>query len=281
MYNEFSPLNPASHIPAATSRKIEFVLTDIDDTLTTHGLMPAVAYEAIENLFVAGIKVIPVTGRPAGWCDMIARQWPVSAVVGENGALYYRYHNDTRRMSRFYAVDEPMRTTHKRRLDAIATRVLREVPGARIAADQAFRVTDLAIDFAEDCGPLEDEDVEQITRIFADAGATAKVSSIHVNGWFGDHDKLTTSQLLLEREFQVKVELPEQRETILFVGDSPNDEPMFRFFENSVGVANFSRYADLVDHAPRWLTTACGGEGFRELVDILLSGRDPGRRSKS
>ncbi len=94
--------NPLPWPPAALAR-LRGLLCDIDGTITSDGRLSASAYAALEALQSAGLLVIPVTGRPAGWCDLIARFWPVAAVVGENGAFYFRYDHATHRMTRRYA----------------------------------------------------------------------------------------------------------------------------------------------------------------------------------
>ena len=170
------------------------MFTDIDDTLTTEGSLPACAYNALEALTKAGIHVAPITGRPAGWCDMIARLWPVAGVVGENGAFYFSYDRDQKKMIRAYDTDELTRTSDRKRLDNIAERILTEVPGCAISVDQTFRDTDLAIDIAEDVPELDEPSVLRVKEIFEEEGAVAKVSSIHVNGWYGTYSKLTMSR---------------------------------------------------------------------------------------
>ena len=264
-------LRPIAELPAGERRSIRAVLTDIDDTLTDHGRLPARAYEALERLRQAGLVVIPVTGRPAGWCDMIARFWPVDAVVGENGAFYFRYEPGSRRMIRRYAKNLWQRQEDRTRLTEIGEEILATVPGAAIAADQAYREADLAIDFCEDVPPLPASAVDRIVALFQRNGATAKISSIHVNGWFGSYDKLTMSRLLLREVFDIDMDAA--RNQIVFVGDSPNDAPMFGFFPNAVGVANVFACRDRLDAEPAWVTQKPGGEGFAELVDILLVGR--------
>ncbi|MEJ5358462.1 MAG: HAD-IIB family hydrolase [Desulfobacterales bacterium] len=256
--------------PADAKRGVRFVLTDIDDTLTLNGRLPAAALEAMERLEAAGLCVIPVTGRPAGWCDHIARMWPVAAVVGENGAFYFRYRRAERRMERRWAKAEDERRSDRARLEAIRRRVLAEVPGCAVAADQAYREADLAIDYGEDVPPLPATAVARIVRIFEDAGARAKVSSIHVNGWFGSYDKLSMTGLLFAEVFSKSLE--EAAREAVFIGDSPNDQPMFARFPHSVGVANIRRFADALHHPPRWVTRQEGGLGFCEMAAILLSG---------
>ncbi len=264
-------LRPLSEFPAEARRRVRVVLSDIDDTLTLDGRLPAAAYAAMERLRQAGLLVVPVTGRPAGWCDLIARLWPADGVVGENGAFYFYYDEARRKMVRRYWKDEAAREADRRRLEELRARILAAVPGARVAADQAFRVADLAIDVREDVEPLPTADVDRIVALFEAAGATARVSSIHVNGWFGEYDKLAMTRIMLAEVHGL--DLDAAGETVVFVGDSPNDATMFRHFPNSVGVANIADFAGRLAALPRWVTAARGGYGFAELADALLAAR--------
>ena len=245
------------------------MLLDIDDTLTTGGRLTAAAYGALEDLSRRGLRVIPVTGRPAGWCDLIARFWPIDAVVGENGAFYFRYDRQARVMTRQFWLSVEEREKARRRLDRLAAEILAAVPGARIAADQLYRVADLAIDYAEDTGPLPSADMDRIVALMHAAGASAKISSIHVNGWFGDWDKLAMTRRLFREAYGV--DLDHQREMVAFIGDSPNDEPMFAYFPLSVGVANIRRYLPRLNSPPAYVTEGAAGGGFVEFAEVLLS----------
>ena len=246
------------------ARGVRAVLLDIDDTLTTDGRLTAQAYAALERLQGAGLRVVPVTGRPAGWCDHIARMWPVDAVVGENGAFYFFY--DSNRLHKRFHDSASARAEKRARLEAIAARILAAVPGCALASDQPYRETDLAIDYCEDVAPLPLAAAERIATLMREAGLTAKVSSIHVNGWFGDYDKLAmTRRLFAER---LGIDLGTANREVVFVGDSPNDAPMFAFFEKSVGVANVRRF-DLPNE-PKYVTRAPAGTGFAELAEHLL-----------
>ncbi|MBI4803737.1 MAG: HAD-IIB family hydrolase [Desulfovibrio sp.] len=261
-------MRPLEQMPPDVRRAVRFVLTDIDDTLTSEGRLPAVSYQALETLHASGMTVVPITGRPAGWCDLIARMWPVDGVVGENGAFYFRYDVTSRRMIRRYFKDERQRRYDTALLQELEEKILAAVPGAAVSADQAYREADLAIDFCEDVPQLPHADILRIQKIFEQAGARAKISSIHVNGWFGDYDKLTMTRAFFSEI--LNLDLDAVRETVVFAGDSPNDSPMFGYFPNSVGVANVQDFASDLECPPAWITRARGGDGFAELARTLL-----------
>ena len=264
-------MTPLAEFPVEERSRIRGVLTDIDDTLTTHGRLFAAAYGALERLQGAGLLVIPVTGRPAGWCDHIARMWPVDAVVGENGAFWFRHDAKAGKLLKRYIVGDDERRSRAKRLMEIGKRVLAAVPGCAIASDQPYRESDLAIDFREDVPELRREAVARIVEIMEDEGLTAKVSSIHVNGWFGGYDKLSTTKRMMLEDFGIDIE--RHRDEFVFAGDSPNDQPMFAFFPNAVGVANVLEMADLMSDFPRWITPSAGAAGFAELADALIPTR--------
>ncbi|MFQ5467057.1 MAG: HAD family hydrolase [Kiloniellaceae bacterium] len=251
--------------------RIRVVLCDIDDTLTWEGRLGSDAFGALDSLHRRGLIVIPITGRPAGWCDHMARMWPVDGVVGENGAFWFRYDDKARKMSRRYWRTHTERRDDRIKLDRIRQRVLKEVPGAGVASDQAYREADLAIDFREDVDPLPMSDVKRIVEIFESEGAVAKISSIHVNGWFGDYDKLAMTRRALGEVFRIHIDATP--EVVAFVGDSPNDSPMFAFFPLSVGVANVRDFEAQLSAKPAWITKRPGGFGFADFAASLLDAR--------
>jgi HAD superfamily hydrolase (TIGR01484 family) len=264
-------MKPLAEFPIEARGRVRGVLTDIDGTLTTHGRLFAKAYTALERLQAAGLLVIPVTGRPAGWCDHIARMWPVDAVVGENGAFWFRHDAKAGRLVKRYVIAREERLRRGKRLFEIAAKILAEVPGCAVSTDQAYREADLAIDFREDVRELPREAIDRIVEIMEGEGLTAKVSSIHVNGWFGDYDKLSTTRLMMREDFGV--DLDREREDFVFAGDSPNDQPMFAYFPHAVGVANVLEMADLMTDFPAWITEAAGAAGFAELAEALIPTR--------
>ena len=264
-------MRPLSEFPAAQRRAVRFVLSDIDDALTVDGCVPGAAVGAMERLREAGLGVILVTGRPAGWCDAIAYMWPVHSVVGENGAFYFHFDEGRKKMLRRYSKSAAERAVDRRRLEELEARILDAVPGAAVAADQAYREADLAIDYREDVPPLPRAEVDRIVKIFEAAGAHVKVSSIHVNGWFGDYDKLAMTRIMFGE--LLGRDLDAVRETVVFAGDPPNDASMFAYFPHSVGIANVSDFAGRLAAEPTWATEGRGGYGFAELAEALLEAR--------
>lgn len=261
-------MKPFVQLPGEVKKNIRYVLTDIDDTLTLDGRLPAVVFSAMEALRAAGIGVVPITGRPAGWCDHIARMWPVDGVVGENGAFYFVCDEARRKMRRHYWKPDGLRRSDRDKLRRLERKILAEVPGCGVSADQAYREADLAIDFCEDVVPLPMADVARIESLFQQAGARAKISSIHVNGWFGEYDKLAMTRRLFQEIFGH--DLDDVRDQVIYTGDSPNDQPMFAYFPHAVGVANVKDFQDQMTDLPTWITEQPGGFGFAEMVEQLL-----------
>jgi HAD superfamily hydrolase (TIGR01484 family) len=246
--------------------RIRGLLFDIDETLTTEGKLTAEAYAALERLKDAGKLLVPVTGRPAGWCDHIARMWPVDAVVGENGAFYFHFAEG--RLHKRFQDPSAARADKRARLRVVGESILAAVPGCALASDQAYRETDLAIDYCEDVEPLPLEAAERIAALMRAGGLTARISSIHVNGWFGNYDKLAMTRKLFDERFGL--EPGSAKREVVFVGDSPNDAPLFAYFDHSVGVANVRRFAGRMEAEPKYVTEAASGAGFAELAAHLL-----------
>ena len=247
------------------------VFFDIDDTFTTKGKIPSAAFDALWRLKNSGIKLVPITGRPAGWCDHIARMWPVDGVVGENGAFYFWMDENKGKLLKRFLDPEEVRRTKRHQLDVIREQILASVPGAAVSSDQPYRETDLAIDFTEDVPTLEWKDIEKICRIFEQHGAQYKISSIHVNGWFGRYDKLSMTKQFVQERWNMDLDTVKNR--FVFCGDSPNDEPMFAYFPYSAGVRNVLLCADHMIHLPAFIADSDGGQGFAEIADVILQCR--------
>ena len=270
-------------------RGITGVLTDIDDTLTTEGVITPDALAALADLKAAGLPVIAVTGRPVGWSRPFALAWPVDSIVAENGAvaLYretdpekaeFEHEKDLRpneyvrkQLSKRYQQGERERRENFACMHRVAARVLREVPGTQLAQDSAGRETDIAIDHSE-FTQLSPAHIGDVLRIMRSESMTASVSSIHINGWFGTHNKLQGARWavreLLGRDLDAEIA------QWVFVGDSTNDELMFEAFPNSVGVANVRRFEAQLESLPRYITDGERGAGFSEVAAAVLAARD-------
>jgi HAD superfamily hydrolase (TIGR01484 family) len=264
-------MTPIRSFPGDIARNLFGVFFDIDDTFTTHGKIPGSAFQALWSLKASGIRIVPITGRPAGWCDHIARMWPVDGVVGENGALYFWYDETGAKIGKRFIEPDDIRRENRRRLEMIGEEILASVPGTAIASDQLYRETDLAIDYCEDVPALGWEEVQKICDLFTQHGAKSKISSIHVNGWFGDYDKLKMTRVFVQERWGMDPD--EVRERFLFCGDSPNDEPMFQYFPHTAGVKNILRFAERMNHLPAFVANREGGEGFAQIVKTILSRR--------
>ncbi|MDR2536134.1 MAG: HAD-IIB family hydrolase [Treponema sp.] len=266
-------MKPIQEMTSLEARNIRFVLVDIDDTLTQHGKLLPSSYKALWNLKAAGLKVIPVTGRPAGWCDLIAREWPVDGVIGENGALaLWEEPQPQGGLPRLKAEYHPeaVRNDHPT-LKRIQDRAFQEMPELRLAKDQFARLFDIAIDFAEEEPVLSLEDAQRVQSIAIEEGAVAKVSSIHINIWMGTYNKLSMTERFLIRRFNWIPGIGDKE--ALFIGDSPNDEPMFVRFPLTCAVANIRRYESLIQHFPMFVASKeCGG-GFAEIAETILAKR--------
>ncbi|CAN5417842.1 HAD-IIB family hydrolase [soil metagenome] len=259
-------------LPVALDGDFIGVFTDIDDTLTTEGAVTGDALQALAQLKAAGLHVVPITGRPVGWSVPFATQWPVDAIVAENGAVALQRNvgSDGGGIHKLYQQDAPTRNANYARMQQVAARVLREVPGTALAQDSPGRETDIAIDHSE-FTHLPQAAIDAALRIMRSEGMTATVSSIHINGWFGSHNKLEGARWIVRTLFGR--ELDAEKARWLFVGDSTNDELMFGFFPTSVGVANIRRFEAQLVHKPVYVTQGKRGAGFAEVARAVLAAR--------
>jgi HAD superfamily hydrolase (TIGR01484 family) len=255
-------MKPFADLDAATARRVVGVFTDIDDTLTANGRVEPAAYRALCDAFAAGLRVVPVTGRPGGWAEVLASLWPVDAVVAENGGLYVRA--DGRHV---YWDPDDRRAAHEVRLATLAREVCARLPFARVVDDQPLRRVDVAFDVGEH-QTLTPDQIGELVAAIESHGARSLVSTVHAHAFFGDHDKAAMLLRLARDEWGDSPSVA--RERYLFVGDSPNDQAAFAAFPLSVGVANVSRFVPRLDPPPTYVTTRPRGAGFAELIDRLL-----------
>ena len=274
-------MQPLALWPGPTRQRIFGVLTDIDDTLTTDGAITPEALAALADLKAAGLHVIAITGRPVGWSEPFAASWPVDSIVAENGAVALLPKNiDKNSLQRFpvkreqlpkiYQQDAAARAANYARMQQVLADIEARVPGARRATDSAGRETDIAIDHSE-FTQLPQAAIDACVAIMRAAGMMATVSSIHINGWYGAHNKLEGARWIV-RELLGR-DLDAELSHWVYVGDSTNDQLMFEHFENSVGVANIARFVPQLTHLPRYVTQGERGAGFAELARAILAAR--------
>ena len=276
-------LRPLTEWPAPVPGQLLGILTDIDDTLTTDGAITPDALQALGALKASGLQVIPITGRPVSWSEPFAATWPVDAIVAENGAVALQRsaevfdqksllpnHSKREQLSKIYQQDAATRAANYANMQQVLAQIEREVPGARRATDSPGRETDIAIDHSE-FTHLPQDAIDHAVRIMRDAGMNATVSSIHINGWFGAHNKLEGARWIVRELFGRNLDAEIDR--WVYVGDSTNDQVMFEHFPHSVGVANIARFVPQLTHRPRFVTQGERGAGFAEVARAVLATR--------
>ncbi len=250
-------------------KEIKIIFFDIDDTFSSHGQISAEAYNALWLLKKSGLILVPVTGRPAGWCDMIARMWPVTAVVGENGAFYMMMKKG--KLEKKYLEPAATRLQNQKKLLKLRQALQKKYKNLSFASDQLYREFDLAIDYCEDVKPWKEAEVAKLIEFCRDKGAIAKLSSIHVNTWFGQYDKLTCVKKFISEELKITEKSALTKS--VYLGDSPNDEPFFKAFPLTIGVANVRKFLKNMTHPPLYITKAEAGLGYTEFAKRLLAAR--------
>ncbi len=273
-------MRPLDTWPREARHQIIGVFTDIDDTLTTDGAITPDALQALHDLKAAGLHVIAITGRPVGWSEPFALEWPVDAIVAENGSValfkdnslsqisHSPLHNVRGMLSKSYQLDASIRTENFARMQQVLALVEREVSGVKRSTDSPGRETDIAIDHSE-FTQLPPAQIAKVVQIMQSEGLQATVSSIHINGWIGDHNKLQGAHWIVRELFQR--DLAHEMHRWAYVGDSTNDQLMFEAFENSVGVANIARFLAELKHLPSYVSQGERGAGFAEVAVLLNS----------
>lgn len=248
---------------------IRAVFSDLDDTLTDDGKIHPQTYDCLWRLKEQGFWTVIVSGRPAGWADTLMRLWPIDHMIFENGAGIAE--RDGKKVRLRFIAPPQIRAQKREQLTRVFTELKAAFPDIKTATDQFCRLHDQTIDYHEEPPFLDDSSVELIMdRLARVPGLTAKLSSIHINFWFGSYTKVTACEKLLAAEGAGR---NVERDSVAFVGDSPNDEPLFEFFPNAVGVANIAGFLGRMKHKPRFITSARGGHGFQQIANALLSTR--------
>lgn len=246
-------------------KSVDWVLTDVDDTLTWEGKLPPESLIALNNLQQAGIKVVAVTGACAGWCDHIAQLWPVDAVLGENGAFILEKKNGYLTIQADLSLERLKQQQERLKLEVLE--ILKDYPELNLTLDQSYRLCEVSIDIGQNRPRVDDHIVDEITRKIHTLGAHATASSIHINAWYGEHSKKVTSLRYLKERGLTASDIEDR---CCYVGDSLNDQYMFATLPKSVGVANIEHYWDKLITLPPIVMTKPGGYGFAEFAQQLL-----------
>jgi HAD superfamily hydrolase (TIGR01484 family) len=255
-----------STAPDKTFHSVRFVLTDMDETLTYQGRLSAATYTALEQLQTVGIKVIPVTAAPAGWCDQMARMWPVDGVIGENGGLFFRRTPNGHGIVRTFWHEQDQLSEVRDTLHAIGRRVQEQIPEATYADDQPFRLTSLAFAQPQDKGVAQ-----RLVEALRAEGAETTINNLWILGWLGGYDKLAMTRRVMTETFGIDIDT--DRGAVLYTGDSTNDAPMFGFFHHTVGVSTVRQYLSDLPKPPKWITAGPGGTGFVEAAEAVIADR--------
>lgn len=255
-------------ISEADLQRVEAVFTDVDGTLTSHDRLASGTIAAIERLDAAGVKVVLVTGRSAGWGECWARTLPVHGVIVENGGMYFA--REGARTVKRYVQSAAERDRNRLKLRNDVQAAMAAVEGARLSSDSAWREIDLAIDYNEEVR-LGGEAAGRLEAFLHVRDVQAVRSSVHVNCWIGGFDKATTVRQFLRDEWNVEPREGDDR--FVYAGDSFNDAPLFAAFPLSVGVANVVDVLDRIDSPPKFVTPSREGAGFRELAEAILARR--------
>lgn len=248
----------------STFAHIRYVLTDVDDTLTFRGKLSAETYNALERLRDAGLRLIPVTAAPAGWCDLMVRMWPIDAVIGENGGFYSVERSGT--VERVFWLDDIGRKHSDKFLQGLKEQIARLGLPVKLSADQPFRLTSVSWD-----RPDEQSTTFDVLTQLRTAGASATANSIWIIAWMGGYTKLSMAKKMMSETF--KIDIDNALDQVLYIGDSLNDEPMFKHFPYSVGVSTVIDDLPLLKHAPHWVTKGAGGRGFVELANAIIASK--------
>lgn len=245
------------------------LFTDIDDTLTTDGGISNDALGALHHLRRIGLPVVPITGRPVGWSEPFALSWPVNAIVAENGAVALVRQPDGS-LAKLYQQDAAARVANFAHMRQVLEKIEHQIPGAQRATDSEGRECDIAIDHSE-FTQMPQVDIDRCVALMRAAGMNATVSSIHINGWYGTHNKLEGARWIVRELFGR--DLDAEIDRWVYVGDSTNDQLMFEHFPHSVGVANIARFVPQLTHLPRYVAKSERGAGFAEVARAILASR--------
>lgn len=256
-------MKPISTLPRAEATRLRGVAFDLDDTLLEHGRLTEATYSVLFRLVEGGLSLYGVTGRPAGWAELLARLFPVAAVIAENGAVACARRGE--RVQLLDSVDSNTRRERGLRLDALIASFREHFGDFEPADDVRARISDRTFDIGEH-RRIGRERVNEAADFLRAAGARVFVSSVHLHATFDYADKASSAVRLLARDSGL--DATAVRHAYAYLGDSENDASCFAAFSTSIGVANLCGRTTL---RPRYITSRPRGEGVVEAARVILS----------
>jgi hypothetical protein len=251
---------PLGRLSADEARGLRGVIFDLDDTLLDHGALAETAYGALFRLRASGLRLIACTGRPAGWGEVIQRQWPIDATVVENGAVaLVPDEGGSRRILALDPLDPAARRARRRELLALGAELVARFPEAELADDNDARRTDVTIDIGEH-RRVPAAEIQAMARLAAARGVRTVASSVHLHLTLEPDDKASGTIRLLVQRFGEDATAARAR--YAFIGDSGNDAAPFAAFKLTFGVANVRGPARRLSVPPRFVTDEPMGLGF-------------------
>jgi HAD superfamily hydrolase (TIGR01484 family) len=261
-------VKPLAALDPGEARQLRGLLFDLDDTLLTHGALTRAAYDALWSLRAAGLSLVAVTGRPSGWGELLARQWPIAGCVTENGAVHWV--REGRGVARRDVCSTETRRERQHRLAQLVARVRDIVPDARLTDDAGARVSDVTWDVGE-LATMPEDRIRLVLREIERAGARSTQSSVHLHATFDVDDKASGAIRFCARELGEDASAAVVR--YAFVGDSGNDAACFAGFRTTFGVANVRTSLTRLSLTPRYVASRAMGEGFAEISAEIVSKR--------
>jgi hypothetical protein len=261
-------MKPLARLERSEALGLRGLLFDLDDTVLSHGRLSRQAYAAICDLHDAGIVLLAVTGRPSGWGEVIARQWPIAACITENGAICIV--RDGPSVAVRDGCDPEERRRRRSHLSRLVERVAEVAPEARLTDDNHLRRSDVTWDVAER-SRLSADAVRRIVTEIERAGARWSQSSVHLHATYETDDKASGAVRFCARDLGEDPGAALTR--FAFVGDSGNDAPCFSAFRTTFGVANVRAAARRLTLPPRYVATRAMGDGFAEIARTILDRR--------
>lgn len=257
-------MQPLSSLSQEKIQNIKAILFDLDDTFLTHGQITHEAYHALCALAEAGYALFVVTGRPAGWAEVLAYQWPIHGVVAENGGVVLWKEN-----ARIHRVIASKLSAYeiRQQLNQWVICLQHEFPNLPLVDDSYLRLTDCTFDIGENWTAPQSM-IACAQQKIAQLGAHSFTSSIHLHlSCLGDTKISGALRLLSLRE---GFDAAEARVRSVFIGDSLNDASCFSFFNTTVGVANVQPYLKGLSVSPKYITQHRYGAGFHEFAQRFV-----------